>query len=112
MASLTATEKKALKLFTERLHEAFPERVQELQLFGSKARGDASKYSDVDVLVVLKDRDGRTRRRVSSITADILLETGVVLSPKTLSRIQFEQMKGRRSMFWQSIQHDLTPLAQ
>lgn len=110
MAGLTTNERKALQAFTERLRAAFPGRVEGLQLFGSKARGDASKYSDVDVLVVLRESDGQARRRVSAITADVLLETGVVLSPKTISRTDFDAMKTRRSMFWQLIRRDLIPL--
>lgn len=110
MAKLTPNDRKALRLFAERLRAAYPRQIEDVRLFGSKARGDATKYSDVDVLVVLKRGDWRDRRRVSGISAAVLLETGVVLSAKMFTREQFDRMKARRSVFWQTIQPDLTPV--
>ena len=81
-----------------------------LQLFGSKARGDATKFSDVDVLVILDDATWEDRRSVSRITSDVLLETGVDLSAKTFSPNQLDEMKRQRSMFWQTIESDLRPI--
>ncbi len=105
--TLTPQEQAALVLFKKRVLQAFPGQVNSIQLFGSKARGEATKFSDVDVLVVLKDMQWQDRHTISNITADILLETDIVLSPKTFSQEQFEQMKQERSMFWQTIAPDL-----
>lgn len=93
MASLTPTERTALQLFKQRVAKAFPDQQAGLTLFGSKARGDARKHSDVDVLVVVDRGTWQDRHRVSAITADLILETGVVISPKVLSRAEYEKLR-------------------
>lgn len=107
MAGLTKKEKEALGLFKEKLVAEFGERLDSTQLFGSKARGDAAKHSDVDVLVVLKDATWRDRHRVSVFASRVLLVTGVLLSTKVFSPEQMGQMERQRSVFWQSIKPDL-----
>lgn len=107
MTGLTSQDTKALKLFADHLKETFPERLEGVQVFGSKARGEATKFSDVDVLVVLKDATRQDRHTVSRLTSRVLLDTNVFLSPKTLSPQQLGGMQQRGSMFWQSIEPDL-----
>lgn len=48
--SLRDNEKKAIREATKILKERFP--VKEVILFGSKARGDSDKESDIDLLLV------------------------------------------------------------
>lgn len=111
MAGLTQKDMAALHLFKQRLLQEFGERVDSAQLFGSKARGEATKHSDIDVLVVLRDATWQDRHQVSALSADVLLETDTVLSTKIFSPEQLSEMKHDRSMFWQSIEPDLQPLA-
>lgn len=106
----TPTEREVLQQFKRQLEAAFADRVESLQLFGSKARGDATKFSDVDVLIILEHATPADRRTISALTADILTETGVLLSPKTFSPEQFVKLKQDRTAFWQTIQPDLISL--
>ena len=85
MKGLTQQDIRALRLFKQRLVEQFPNTVASLQLFGSKARGEASKFSDVDVLVVLDQGSWRDRRAVHVIAHKVFLETDVDLSPVIMS---------------------------
>jgi predicted nucleotidyltransferase len=48
---LNEKEQQALKKFGMALKEALTDNFLEVKLFGSKARGDARKDSDIDVLV-------------------------------------------------------------
>jgi uncharacterized protein len=110
MSTLTPAEKHALTTLRRRLRETFADRFHTLQLFGSKARGEATKFSDVDVLIVLDHASWPDRRAVSRLTADLVVQTGIVISPKVFSPKELAIMKAHRSMFWQSIQPDLIPL--
>lgn len=112
MAGLTAKEKNALKLFKERVHKAFPKQVKDVQLFGSKARGDAAKHSDVDVLVVLSSGKGdlSTRDPVYGIATDILLKTGVDLSPKVLTKAQYDKLRSWGEPLLLNIEREGIPL--
>jgi uncharacterized protein len=65
-----------------RLELVYGDRLAQLVLFGSRARGDAQEDSDIDVLVVLRGavRAGEEISRAGDITADISLENDVVIS--------------------------------
>jgi predicted nucleotidyltransferase len=54
--ALTKKEQRALNEYRNLLLRRFPGQMERLVLFGSKARGEATPGSDVDVLVVL-DRE-------------------------------------------------------
>ena len=48
---------KAIESFTKRVVEKLKDEILALVLYGSYVRGEYSKYSDVDVLVVVKSKD-------------------------------------------------------
>jgi predicted nucleotidyltransferase len=50
--SLTENEKNALRELKERILERFPN--AEIILYGSKARGDSNKESDIDLLILVE----------------------------------------------------------
>jgi predicted nucleotidyltransferase len=73
-----------LTRFRAALNEVYGERIERVVLFGSRARGDARADSDYDVLVFLKDFGLADRHRemgrISRITADIIQDTGEMIS--------------------------------
>ena len=69
----------ALRAAQERITKEFA--VDRRMLFGSVARGTADEESDVDVLIVLKERPSHEiRNRISKVTLDINLEYDTNLS--------------------------------
>lgn len=54
---LTRQERVALKAYQEYLLNKFPDEIERIVLFGSKARGDSTAASDLDVLVVVRSED-------------------------------------------------------
>jgi predicted nucleotidyltransferase len=65
-----------------RFEALYGERLIQMILFGSQARGDAEPGSDIDVLVVLKEpvRAGEEIDRAIDLVADLSLEHGEVIS--------------------------------
>lgn len=56
LKTLTKTEQRALEEFKEKILRKFKGKVFLIKLFGSKARGDSWKGSDMDILLVLKKK--------------------------------------------------------
>ena len=71
----------------------FGERVREVVLFGSYARGEAHEDSDVDVLVVV---DGLTDLEIGLVAteaAPVILSTGVPLAPLPISTERLAELR-------------------
>ena len=60
---------KTLDLFVERVKEHEGDNLSKIILFGSVARGEANKDSDIDVLVILKTRTSKERWAICEISA-------------------------------------------
>lgn len=70
----------ALRRFAADLRAHYGERLRGLYLFGSRARGDHTPESDVDVVVLLDDGDWRLfseKMDIAGIATDTIVETGV-----------------------------------
>ena len=71
----------AIDLFLDALHRDYA--VDEVRLYGSRARGDFTEDSDVDLAVVLHGERGDVwtiAQTLANITFDVLGETGVAVS--------------------------------
>ncbi|MGY4707509.1 nucleotidyltransferase domain-containing protein [Candidatus Bipolaricaulota sp. J31] len=66
----------------EFLEKRYGDSVKRVILYGSHARGTATKDSDVDLLVVVDDtlRPDEVRRSLSDLLLDILLEESELVS--------------------------------
>jgi len=71
-----------------------------LSLIGSKARGDSSAGSDIDLVVVLKDADWQTERAVYELCSDIGLEFDVLLSPIIFTEQEYNDKLTRTTPFY------------
>lgn len=83
-------ENQVLQGLVEYLNKAYPGEIYLVQLFGSRARGDARPDSDYDILVVVKDRNIINRSLVYDYILDVNLEYGIDLSLKIYDVEEFE----------------------
>lgn len=79
----------------QKFESLFADSLITLVLFGSQARGDATAQSDIDVLVVLKDKQIRNTKReeILDFIGDLCLEFGILVSCVYVSQAQFETEK-------------------
>lgn len=105
-ARLDKKEQAALKKFRKALEETLGENLIELKLFGSKARGDAGKNSDLDVLVIISGGDWRICDVVYGIVTDIQLETEVCISPKVINKKEYNRLTDMETTFIKNIVHE------
>lgn len=73
------------------LEDLYGDRLVELVLYGSQARGDTHEESDVDVLVVLDGRvtPGTEIRRMSDLLFQIGMDHEVYISALPVSRAEY-----------------------
>lgn len=84
----------AIKL-KKRLSEVV--QLVDLSVFGSRARGDADEYSDMDVFVEVESLDKGTREKVLDIVWEVGFENFLVIAPLIFSRNELENTALRSS---------------
>ena len=99
-------EKLAVRMFRDKLTARLGGLLDSVLLFGSKARGDDHPDSDIDLLVICNTGDWHIADEVYSIATDILLECGVALSPKVLSKDDYESMQQNEVAFVQNVRRE------
>ena len=88
--------KTILQELRNRFEVLYGERLANLVLFGSRARGDAEPDSDIDVLVVLRGvvNTGEEIARTGGIVSELSLTHDVVISCVFMDRERYEQKNG------------------
>ncbi len=70
--------------FVKEIQQLLGARVKKIILYGSYARGDYNKQSDVDIMILTDlsfEEIENYRDKISDIAYDIELNTGIILSP-------------------------------
>lgn len=94
---------KVLNEFVKRIKKDYGDKIEKIILFGSYARGEAKEGSDIDVLIITKDEDFRVRKKIVGIAFDLLLETMEYISPKVISRGDYEKLINIKTSFIKNI---------
>ena len=107
---LSPNERRAVTKFAELLHQHFPERIRQIALFGSKARGDSRPWSDIDLLIVTDSENWQFQHAISTLAARVSLEYDVLIGPRVIGQERWERMKQRRFGLYQNIAAEGIPL--
>lgn len=96
MVTLNASTQSLLAHLHAHLTTLYGERLYQVMLFGSHARGDAKPDSDVDVLVVLTGavNPGREISNISKVLADLSLEYDKVIGCLFMDETRFTTRQG------------------
>lgn len=103
---LTPEEQAWLDGYRQALAERFPGLVEEIVIFGSKARGTATADSDLDLLVVIGEGDWRLKDAVAQPGDRLAVGTEVVPSIIVLTRKEWEMHRKRQAPFWLTVTRD------
>ena len=107
---LEPNEIQAVNSFVERLLELYPARIRRTVLFGSKARGDSSTWSDIDILIVADSEDWRFQHAISTLAARVSLEYDVVIGPRVVGQARWERMKRHQFSLYRNVISEGIPL--
>jgi predicted nucleotidyltransferase len=106
LTELELRERFAIQVLVERLTQAFPDQILATTLFGSKARGDDSAESDIDILVITTSKDWQVARKLRQIGARVSLEQDVLFNIHVVDHIQWAEMERAQSTYWRNVRQD------
>ncbi|KPJ57712.1 MAG: hypothetical protein AMJ42_04470 [Deltaproteobacteria bacterium DG_8] len=75
----------------------------QMKLFGSKAKGNYSDESDIDLLIVLDNYDWKIENEIYEICFEIGLEYDVLLSPVIFSKKEFDDNLTKITPFYKFV---------
>lgn len=107
---LTPQEQKAIDEFKKRVLKTLGQQVVSFLMFGSRARGEGTDDSDLDILVLLKEWKRGDHDRVIDMATDLFLEFEINISPLVMSQAQFQELKERELLVAREIEADGYPL--
>ena len=106
MLILAPAETLWLQAYQNLLATEFPGCVEEIGIFGSKARGDARADSDLDVLVMIRDGDWCFKEALTQPGYDLAIGTDVVPSLHVYTVAEWEQLRKHASAFREVVERD------
>ena len=106
MVELSVSEKHIVEEFKRQVEQRFPGELIRVVLFGSKVRGDATRESDIDVLVVICSEGWRLGDEIRSLGYALELEHGVVLSIQVMSERHYEELRLCGSQFFKAVERE------
>ncbi|MBS3802836.1 MAG: nucleotidyltransferase domain-containing protein [Candidatus Thermoplasmatota archaeon] len=96
------SQDKAIRRFTSDAKRILRDNVIDILIYGSVARGEAKKESDIDVIVIVKRNAFKMQMRLAALSFDILLETGEYISVQTLKSKELK----RDTIFLHNVKRD------
>lgn len=100
----------ALDRYAARLRERFGDRLREVRLFGSFARGEANEDSDVDVLVLVDDLTDAELGGAAGDAALVAWQTGIPLAALPLASERLNELRRSERLLARVLDDEGIPL--
>lgn len=100
---LTPVEEKALREFSSRIKAALAGNLRDVKFFGSKSTGKFRDESDLDVLIIVNQRNEEVFDTISDILLDVELKYNSKISPVVLSTSEFIKNAEYQTLFYHEI---------
>lgn len=103
---ITDREQEAIRAFVKRLGTKFGDQVLSIQLFGSRARGEAQPDSDMDIVVIVDHLGPELRKSIRFMAVDVWLEYGIYISTRVWSLGHWRELERLQTNLYKILQQD------
>lgn len=90
---LSTRETQAILRFVALLQARYPRALHQILLYGSRSRGDFRDGSDIDLLIVLREKGQKfqaIRKEITTFTHDVALEEDILLQTLILEEEEWQ----------------------
>jgi predicted nucleotidyltransferase len=108
--ALNQREEQAVKAFVAVIRKNLKDEVLEIKIFGSKVRGDYSQDSDIDILIVLKERSKKIIDNIYEELMIIELEYDSKISLTIFSQSEYQHNLDAHTPFMKSLANEAVAL--
>ncbi len=109
-AVLYQKQQQAVNAFLDKLLAAYKTNIVKIYLFGSQARGEAQKDSDIDILIIASRSDWQLKHQISHIAADVGLEYDVLIDSHIVQENRWEELGEAGYRFYKNVMDEGVPL--
>lgn len=95
---------KIIEEFVEDTKKILKENLIEGYLFGSYAKEEQGEFSDIDILIIVKELNSQLRKEISSLSSLYSLNKDVLISPVLKDRAIWEKNKKYGTLFFREIE--------
>ena len=110
MVALSQREREAVEHLARRLRSRLADRLADVRLYGSRARGEGRSESDVDVAVVVTEHSPAVRREVFDEVSAVVLEHDLLLDVHVLDRAHLQALRRAGSPYARRLEEEGVPL--
>ncbi|MEW6686854.1 MAG: nucleotidyltransferase domain-containing protein [Candidatus Edwardsbacteria bacterium] len=110
MQYLSKNEQEVITTFIKELKDKLGDEVITIRLFGSKARGNYKKYSDIDIFILVKEKTSEISDALSEIEIDYDIKYGLPISTVLYSLYEYKKNKELGSFFFENVEKEGVPL--
>jgi len=103
---LTNQERQTALTFVEKIRQNFDGQLISAILFGSRARGEATADSDMDILVIMFTANPETREAIHHLAVEVWLEYGIYLCPLVRSEAHWRKLAELQTQLHKNICRD------
>ncbi len=105
---LADRESSLLQEFKDTVAQGLPHTVRLVKLFGSRARGDAEEWSDLDVLIVVKGDSTSVEEKIREIRYETMwrYDFRPLISLLLLSEEEYANLSRLQTGLWRNIQRE------
>jgi len=107
---VSISEREALREFKKALEALLDDNLPAVRLFGSRARQEGAPESDLDVLILLREKDPAICRRIVEAALEVDLAYATNVAPTILTADEYDKNRVCGTPFYHNVEHDAVAL--